>query len=212
MLMIKVLIADDHALFRSGLKQLLANTSDISVEAEASNGTEVLAFISQHDFDVILLDISMPGESGLGIIKRIKSVKPDQVILVVSMHPEEQYGIRVLRDGVSGYFNKEDDFDDLIKAIRKVADGGMYINAKLSEQLAMRLRKASDRPRHQNLSDREFQVMIMIASGKTLKTIAKELFLSPKTVTTYRARLLEKMQLKTNADLTSYAIHNELLA
>lgn len=209
--MIKVLIADDHALFRAGVKQLLAGTSDISVEAEASNGKEVIVLLDRHDFDVILLDISMPGAGGVEVIKRIKSTNPDQVILVVTMHPVEQYGIRVLRSGASGYFNKEGDVEDLIKAIRKVAGGGWYVDGQLGEQFVTRLKGVFRKPRHENLSDREFQVLNMIAAGKTTKNIAVELSLSIKTISTYRARIFEKMNMKTDVELANYANQHGLL-
>lgn len=209
--MISVLIADDHTIFRAGLKQILNETPDITVVDEASNGREALAHLDQAQYDVILLDISMPGESGVEILKQIKNIKPDQVVLILSMHPEEQYAFRVLRAGASGYVTKEKTPDKLISAIRKVAIGGRYISSKLGEELALRFDKEFRAPRYEQLSDREYQVMFMIASGKTLKEIADELSLSVTTISTYRVRVLEKMNLNTDAELTHYAIQHELV-
>jgi len=209
--MIRILVADDHPLFREGVKQILAETSDIIAADEASNGREVLAKLGQAQYDVILLDISMPGESGVEILKQIKNIRPDQVVLILSMLPEEQYAIRVLRAGASGYVAKENTPDELILAIRKVATGGRYISSKLGEELALRLDKEFRAPRHEQLSDREHQVLVMIASGKTTGEIADELSLSAKTVSTYRTRMLEKMNMKTDVELTHYAIQHELV-
>ncbi len=209
--MISVLIADDHTIFRAGLKQILDEVPDITAIDEASNGQEVLARLAQAQYDVILLDISMPGESGVETIKQIKSIRPEQTVLVLSMHPEEQYAFRVLRAGASGYVTKENTPDKLISAIRKVAIGGRYISSKLGEELALRFDKEFRAPRHEQLSDREYQVMIMIASGKTLQEIAGELALSAKTVSTYRSRMLEKMYMKTDAELANYAHQHSLI-
>lgn len=209
--MIKVLIADDHTIFRAGLGQILNETPVITVVDEASNGREALAKLGQAQYDVILLDISMPGESGVETLKQIKNIKPDQVVLILSMHPEEQYALRVLRAGASGYITKESTPDELISAIRKVATGGRYISSKLGEGLALRFDKEFRAPRHEQLSDREYQVMIMLASGKTIKEIADELPLSVSTINTYRTRVLEKMDLNTNSELTRYAIQHGLV-
>ncbi len=209
--MIRILVADDHPLFREGVKQILAETNDIIAADEASNGREVLAKLGQARYDVILLDISMPGESGVEILKQIKNIRPDQVVLILSMHPEEQYALRVLRAGASGYVTKENTPDELILAIRKVATGGRYISSKLGEELASRLDKGFGVPRHEQLSDREHQILVMIASGKTTGEIADELSLSAKTVSTYRTRMLEKMNMKTDVELTHYVIQYELV-
>lgn len=209
--MIKVLVADDHTIVREGLKQILAETSDIVVSGEAANGQEILNKIFKNDYDVVLLDISMPGKSGLDILKDLKSIKPKLPVLILSMHPEEQYAVRVLKSGASGYLTKESAPDELITAIRKVSLGGKYVSSILAEKLAFNLEKDTKKPIHETLSDREFQVMCMISSGKVISEIAEELLLSVKTISTYRARILEKMKMKNNAEITYYAIKNGLV-
>ncbi|TKJ30852.1 DNA-binding response regulator [bacterium (candidate division B38) B3_B38] len=209
--MIKILIADNHPIVRQGLKQILRKTCDMVVADEASNGQEVLDKVWKNDYDVILLDISMPGRSGLDVLKQLKSQKPELPILVLTMHPEEQYAVRVLRAGASGYLTKESAPNELIKAIRKVSQGRKYVSSSLAEKLAFGLEIYSERPLHETLSDREYEVMRMIASGKRVKEIAEELFLSIKTISTYRSRILEKMKMKSNAELMHYAIQNKLV-
>ncbi len=209
--MIKILIADDHRIVREGLKQILAETQDMVVSAEASNVQEVLNNVASNDYDVLLLDISMPGRSGLDILKQLKSERPKLSVLVLSMYSEEQYALRALRAGASGYMTKESAPDELIEAIRKVSTGRKYISPAVAEKLAVSIESSDERPPQETLSDREFQVMCMIASGKTVKAIADELALSIKTVSTYRARILEKMRMKNNAELTHYAIQNKLV-
>ncbi len=209
--MIRILIADDHRIVREGLKQILAETPDMVVVDEASNGQEVLGKVWKNDYDVILLDISMPGRSGLDILKQLKNERPKIAVLVLSMYSEEQYAMRALRAGASGYMTKESAPDELIEAIRKVSTGRKYISATVAEKLAISLEASNERPAHESLSDREYQVMCMIASGKTIKTIADELSLSVKTVSTYRTRILEKMRMKNNAELTHYSIQNHLV-
>lgn len=209
--MIKILIADDHAIVREGLKQIIRETSDIVVADEASNGQEVLEKVWKNDYDVVLLDISMPGRSGLDILKQLKSQKPELPVLILTVHPEEQYAVRVLRAGASGYLTKESAPDELIKAIRKVSMGRKYVSSTLAEKLATEVDIISEKPLHQALSDREYEVMCMIASGKTVKEIAEELCLSIKTISTYRSRILEKMKMKSNAELIHYAIQNRLV-
>ena len=209
--MIKVLIADDHPIVRKGLKQILAETSDITVVNEASSGQEVLSKIWKNDYDVVLLDISMPGIGGLEALKQIKSQKPGLPVLILSIHSEDQYAVRAIKDGAAGYLTKESAPDELIAAIQKVSRGGRYITSSLAERLALAIEKNTERPLHELLSDREYQVMLMIASGKPVKQIAEELFLSVKTVSTYRSRTLEKMRMENNAQLTSYALKNRLL-
>ncbi|MGE5301179.1 MAG: response regulator [Acidobacteriota bacterium] len=209
--MIRILIADDHRIVREGLKQILAETPDMIVVDEASNGQEVLGKVWENDYDVVLLDISMPGRSGLDILKQLKNERPKLAVLVLSMYSEEQYAIRALRAGASGYMTKESAPDELIEAIRKVSTGRKYISPTVAEKLAVSLEANDERPAHENLSDREYQVMCMIASGKTIKTIAGELSLSVKTVSTYRTRILEKMRMKNNAELTHYSIQNRLV-
>lgn len=209
--MIKILIADDHAIVRRGLKQILAETPDMVVVDEASNGHEVLTKVMKHDYSVILLDISMPGKSGLDVLKELKTDRPKLPVLILSMYPEEQYAIRVLRAGASGYLTKEGAPEELIYAIRKVVQGKKYVSASLAEKLVFDLDVDSQKPLHESLSDREFQVLCMIASGKTVSDISGELALSVKTISTYRTRLLEKMKMKNNAELTHYAVQNHLV-
>jgi DNA-binding NarL/FixJ family response regulator len=208
--MIKILIADDHAIVRKGLKQILEEMPGKVASDEARNGQEVLQKIWDDNYDMVLLDISMPGSSGLDILKQLKSERPDLKILVLSMHPEEQYAIRALKAGASGYLTKESTPHELVKAIRKISAGKKYVSASLAETIASHLDVMSEKPLHEILSDREFEVMRKIASGKTVKEIAGELSLSVKTISTYRARILEKMKMKNNAQLTYYAIHNKL--
>jgi len=210
--MIRILIADDHTIVREGLKQILAETPDMVVVDEANNGQEVLEKVWKNDYDVVLLDISMPGRSGLDILKQLKSENAKLAVLILSMYSEEQYAMRALRAGASGYMTKESAPDELIEAIRKVSRGRKYISPSLAEKLAFSLETGDERKApHENLSDREYQVMCMIASGKIIKEIAEELSLSVKTVSTYRSRILEKMGLKNNAALTHYAVQNRLV-
>ncbi len=209
--MIKVLIADDHAVVRSGLKQILAETRDMVAAGEAADGNEVLGSIRKNQWDVVVLDISMPGRSGLEILKDLKRIRPELPVLVLSIHSEDQYALRVLRAGASGYMTKETAPDELVKAIRKVSKGGRYVSPNLAEQLAFDLVRNLEKPLYKTLSDREYEVMCSIATGKTIGEISKDLMLSPKTISTYRGRILEKMKLKTNANLTYYAIKNGLV-
>jgi len=209
--LIKILIADDHIIVRRGLKQIVAEFSDMVVTDEASNFQEVLDKVDKKDFDVVVLDITLPGRSGMDVLKQIKSQDPKLPVLVLSMHPEEQYAVRALRAGASGYLTKESAPDELIAAIRKVATGGKYISPSLAEKLAFELDTGTAKSPHEALSDREYQVLCMIASGKTVKEIAEELILSVKTISTYKARILEKMRMKSNAELTHYAIKNRLV-
>ena len=204
--MIRILIADDHPIVRAGLKQILAEASDIEVTAEVGDGHELLKLIRKGGIDVVLLDITMPGLSGLDALKQIKAEKPDLPILVLSMHPEDQYGIRVLKAGAAGYIMKSTAADQLVGAIRKVYRGGRYVSPSLAEKMAFGLQAGASGLPHEALSDREYQVLCMIASGKTVKEIGEELALSEKTISTYRTRILEKMGMKSNAELTHYAI------
>ncbi len=208
--MIKVLIADDHALVREGLKQVIGQHSDIEVTGEAKNGQEALEKVWKEEFDVVLLDISMPGRSGMDILKEIKSAKPKLNVLMLSMHPEKQYAVRALKAGASGYLTKESAPDELIDAIRRVSMGLKYVTISLAEKLAAELGDDQNKPLHEQLSDREFQVMVKIAKGNTVKEIAANLSLSVKTISTYRTRVLEKMNMKNNSDITSYLMENDL--
>jgi DNA-binding NarL/FixJ family response regulator len=209
--MIRALIADDHAVVRQGLRQILLETSDMVVTGEAANGPEALERARSGGFDVIVLDITMPGRSGFEVLKELRLEDPALPVLVLSMHSEEQFAVRLLKAGASGYLNKESAPEELVKAIRKVVSGGRYVSPRLAEKLAFEIDSGSDKLLHETLSDREFQVMRMMASGQTVKEIAAELALSVKTISTYRARILDKMNLHTNAELIHYAIQNQLI-
>lgn len=209
--MIKILIADDHTIVREGLKQILSETSDIVVAGEADSGQEALKKVRASAYDLILLDISLPGMSGLDVLKQIKCLKPALPILILSMYPEEQYAVRTLRAGAAGYLTKESASTELIEAIRKVAQGRKYITTSLAERIAVDWEIEKDKPLHEKLSDREYQVFCMIASGKTVKEISEALSLSIKTVSTHRSRILKKMSMDNNAQLTHYAIKHNLV-
>jgi DNA-binding NarL/FixJ family response regulator len=209
--MLKILIADDHPVFRRGLKQIIAETTDIVVADEAADGLEVLNKVKSGDFDLVPLDISMPGKTGIDVLAQLKYERPELPVLMLSMHPEEQYAVRALRTGASGYLTKESAPDELVLAIRKVSKGGKYVSASMAEKLASIVQKGGEELLHQTLSNRELRVMCLIASGKTVSEIAKELSLSVKTISTYRSRILEKMKMKNNAELTRYAINNNLI-
>ncbi len=209
--MIKILVADDHPIVRAGLKQMLMDTDDMAVSGEAATGQEVMEKVSKEDYDVILLDISMPGRGGIDVLKELKTAAPGVGVLILSTHPEEQYGVRVLKAGASGYLTKESASESLLDAVRKVARGEKYITPTLAEKLAVAVGAGKDGPSHERLSDREFQVLGMIASGKTVKDISEELLLSVKTVSTFRSRILEKMDLNNNAEMTHYVLSNGLL-
>ncbi|UCF15365.1 MAG: response regulator transcription factor [Phycisphaerales bacterium] len=209
--MLKILVADDHTIVREGLKQILGEVPEMIVAGEASDGLEALRKVRQDHYDLVLLDIAMPGIGGLDVLKHLKSEKPDLPVLMLSMYPEEQYAVRTLKAGASGYLTKESASDELIAAIRKVSSGGKYVTSSLAEKLASCLDTYSERPVHEKLSDREYQVVRMIASGKTVTEIAEELSLSVKTISTNRSRALTKMGMKTNAELTYYAIKHGLV-
>jgi two-component system invasion response regulator UvrY len=209
--MIKVLIADDHPIVRQGLRQILSGIADMEVAGEAVNGQAALDQVRAGGWDVLVLDITMPDRSGFDILKELKYEQPHLPVLVLSIHAEEQLAVRVLKAGASGYLTKENAPEELVKAIRKVVSGGKYISPALAESLAFGLDVAANRPRYETLSDREFQVMQLIAHGKTLVEIAEELSLSAKTVSTYRTRLLEKLNLKSNAEIIRYALENGLI-
>ena len=209
--MINILIADDHSIVRAGLKQIISEISDMTVVDEAGNGSEVLDKIRMNDYSVVVLDIAMPGKSGLEALKEIKSERPGLPVLMLSMYPEDQYAIRVLRSGAAGYLTKESAPAELVTAIRTVAGGKKYISPSVAERLVFNLDFEGKKELHELLSDREFQVLRMIASGKAVSDIADELSLSVKTISTYRSRILEKMKLKNSAELTTYAIQNHLI-
>ena len=209
--LIKIIIVDDHAVVRKGLKQIFDETPDLKVIDEAGTGNELIDKIRKKKYDVVLLDISMPGRDGLDTLKEIKSIRSELPVLIFTVYPEDQYAVRVLRAGAAGYINKESEPEELIEAIRKVARGRKYISPFLAELLASNLETGGETPLHENLSDREFQVMCKIASGKKVTQIAQELSLSINTISTYRNRILEKMNLKSNAEITHYSIKNNLV-
>jgi DNA-binding NarL/FixJ family response regulator len=208
---IRVFIADDHAIVREGLKQILAEQSDIVVAGEAETGLDAIKLFRRSRCNVLLLDISLPDRNGIEVLKQIKDEKPDLSVLMLSMHREDQYAIRALKAGASGYMTKQSAPKELVNAIRQVAAGQRYVSAQLAQVLAAQVGDGFDKPPHESLSDREYQTLTMIASGKTVGEIAKELSLSVKTVSEYRSRLLAKMKLKTSAELTHYAIRNQLI-
>ena len=209
--MLKILVADDHPIVRQGIKQIIADTTDMVIAGEASSGQEVLAAVMKKPYDVLVLDITMPGLTGIDILKQLKKDKPELAVLILSIHPEEQYALRTLRAGASCYLTKEAMPYELVEAIRKASKGGKYITSSLVEVLAATLIKEEQGLPHTILSDREYQVLLRIGSGKTLSAIAYELSLSVKTIGTYRTRILEKMNIKTNAELIHYAIKHELV-
>jgi two-component system invasion response regulator UvrY len=208
---IRVLIADDHAIVREGLKQILADTANIVVEGEADNGLSAVQLVRGCDSNVLLLDISMPDRSGIEVLKQIRKEKPALAVLMLSMHREDQYAVRALKAGASGYLNKQSAPAELVNAIRQVASGRKYISPELAQQLANQVSDDRDEVLHESLSDREFQTLTMIASGMAVSDIAAELTLSVKTVSMYRSRLLAKMRLRHNAELTHYAIKHKLV-
>src|SRR6185312_390475 len=203
--MIRVLIADDHKIVRDGLRRILAANSDVEVAAEASDGDQALALVRANEYDVALLDISMPGLSGIDLIKRLKIERPKLRLLVLSMHGEDQYAARVLKAGASGYLNKDSASEMLLGALRKVAAGGVHIGDAAAASLV-----AADRPAHEALSNREFEVLRLLVAGSSPTDIAEQLHLSVKTVSTHKTRMLEKLKLRTTADLVRYAIENKL--
>jgi two-component system, NarL family, invasion response regulator UvrY len=209
--MIRVLIADDHSILRRGLAQIIAETSDMQVCGEAESGAQAVRLAREQPVDVVLLDITMPDRNGLDTLKQLKKEKPKLAVLMLSMHPEETYALRAIKAGASGYLNKASAPALLVTAIRQVASGRRYISPKVAEELAGTIADGSDRAPHETLSDREYETMRLIASGKTLTEIASEMSLSVKTVSVYRARLLQKMKLKNNSELTHYALKNQLV-
>ena len=207
----RVLIADDHALFRRGLKETLSEAFSKVTYGEANTAQETLDCVRRADWELVILDISMPGKSGLDVLEDLQRLRPKLPILLLSMHPEEQFARRALKAGAAGYLTKDSVPEELKAAVRRVLNGGRYVSATLAERLAFDLRTGTATPLHEQLSDREFQVLRMIASGKTVKEIAEEISLSVKTVSTYRARLLEKTGLKTTAELIRYALQSQLV-
>jgi len=209
--MIRILIADDHAIVRAGLKQFIADHADMEVSAEAATGAEAIAAVRAQEFDVVLLDISMPDKNGIDTLKTIKHVRPELPVLMLSAYAEDQYAVNLLRAGAAGYLNKEAASSQLVGAIRTVVLGRKFVSPSLAQILADGVSGDADRPLHAELSQREFQIFCKLAAGAAVSKIADELNLSVKTVSTYRTRVLEKMAMKSNADLTYYAIKNGLI-
>lgn len=208
--MIRVLIADDHAILRRGLIEILRSAFEDAVCGEAENAEQVLAQIEIHGWDLVILDVSMPGRSGIDVLADLKHLHPKLPVLVLSMHPEDQYAKRVLRAGAAGYMNKDSDPEELIKGIRNILTGGRYVSPALAEVLALDLSRPAQQPLHESLSARELEVLLLIGSGKTISQIAEVLHLSATTVSTYRARILEKMDMTTSAELMSYVVRHQL--
>ncbi len=209
--MINILIADDHELIREGLKKILKKEPDMEVMGEARNAQEIFDQVKNRKLSIVLLDISMPGLSGLDVLTELRKNYPKLPVLILSMHPEDRFAVRALKAGAAGYVTKDSAVGELVKAIRKVVTGGRYVSVRLAEKLADELEKGSEKPLHEALSDREFQVMRMVAAGKKVSEIAEDLSLSISTVNTYRTRILEKMKMETNVELTRYAIENHLI-
>jgi DNA-binding NarL/FixJ family response regulator len=208
--MIRVLIVDDHAVVRRGVKQIVGQESDMTVIGEARNAEEMLAFVRRQDCDVVVEDISMPGRSGLEALQELKREHPKLQVLVLSVHPEERYAVRALRLGAAGYVTKDSAAEELVQAIRKVMSGGRYLSSNLATTLVNNLTAGAGSPRHEVLSARERQVLCLVGSGRSVAEIAQDLALSIKTVGTYRTRILEKLQMRTTADLIHYAVTNRL--
>ena len=207
----KILIADDHPIFRAGLKETLLKDTDVDLVGEADTGQKVLELARKQRWDVVILDITMPGKDGLEVLQESRCERPNLPVLVLSAHPEDQLALRFLVAGAAGYLTKDKAPTVLLEAVKKVAHGGRYISEAMAEKLVLRLGAQAATPVHENLSHREYQVMRMLAKGKAVNEIAKELFLSDRTVSTYRARVLGKMNLKTNAELIRYALQNQLV-
>ena len=208
--MIHVIIADDHPVVRAGMKQILLEAGDVLAVAETGSGEELIREVRSHDFDVVLLDITMPGIGGLETLKRLKALKPELPVLMLSVHSEDQFALRTMKAGAAGYLTKESAPAELVKAIHQVVGGRSYISPEFAEKLATELHQGTNRLPHERLSDREMQVLCMMAAGKTASGIAAALNLSVKTVSTYRARIIEKTGMATNAELIAYAVKNNI--
>jgi two-component system, NarL family, invasion response regulator UvrY len=209
--MLRILVTDDHPVVRQGIMRIIEDTPDMKVTGEAENGYELLRKIKEQDYDLILMDISMPGSDGLEVIREVKKLKPHVPVLILTIHPEKYYGLRMLQAGASGYLTKQNAPFELIEAIRKVSQGGMYISNSLAQLLVAAKKNGEEKPGHEKLSDREYQVMNMIAAGKKVKTIADELCISVKTIHVHRRHILEKLNMSSNAEIIHYAIQNGLL-
>lgn len=208
---LNVFIADDHLLIREGLKKILSGEKEFTVVGESGDPDEVLDFINENEVDILILDLNMPGRSGLDVLKRVKKIKAETKVLILSMYPEDQFGERTIKAGASGYITKESASDELLNALKKIAKGGNYISSAFAERLLYKSKSINEQKPHELLSDRELQIMILLAKGKTQVEISNELALSTSTVNTYRSRILEKLKLKSNAEIIRYALQNNLL-
>jgi two-component system invasion response regulator UvrY len=209
--MIRVLVADDHAIVREGLKQILARSGDLEVAGEAANGNDVLKLVREQEWDVLVTDMSMPGRNGIELIKLVKAARPRLPVLVLSMYGEDQYAVRAIRAGAAGYLNKESASEQLVAAIRKIADGGVHVSAAVAQALFQNVRDGTSAQPHEQLSDREFQVLQLIANGQSVTEIGVTLNLSPKTVSTHKTRILQKMNMVNQAELIRYALEHRLV-
>jgi two-component system invasion response regulator UvrY len=207
----KILICDDHKIVREGLRQILKGLDGVTLICEAGDGSEAISLLKNDSFDIVLLDISLPDKNGLEILQSVKQKWPSTNVLILSMHPQEQYAIRALKLGASGYLTKDTASEELLQAVKRVSAGGKYISQSLAESIAMHLDKDVYRQKHEALSGREFEIMIRLANGKSLQEISSELFISDKTVSTYRSRIMEKMEFSRNTELTRYCIENQLI-
>lgn len=208
---VRVLIADDHPVVRDGLKTILSSDPEVRVVGEARDGDEALEMMRSVDWDVAVLDYSMPGKGGVDVLAQVKHDYPDRPVLILSIYPEDPHGMRALKAGAAGYITKESAGDELTAAVKKVVTGGRYVSPSLAEKLAARLTPDQDRPPHERLSDREYRVMWLLASGRSLHQIAEEMHLSPSTVSTYRGRILKKLGLSSNVELVHYAMKHRLI-
>lgn len=208
----RILIVDDHPIVRDGLKQILADTEDLVVGAEASSADDALALVRDSEWDLVVLDITLPGRTGIDLLRDLKRERPLLPVLMLSIHPEDELGVRAVKAGASGYLSKECAADDLVHAIQLIVGGSKYISRSLAERLIEEIQRDTNKPPHESLSDREYEVMALIASGKSMKEVAAALSLSKSTVSTYRLRVLEKLKAKSNAEITRYALHHGLVS
>lgn len=208
---LKVYLADDHLLIREGLKKILSSEKEFTVVGESDDPDEVIDFFNKNNADILILDLNMPGRSGLDVLKHVKNIKPETKVLILSMYPEDQFAERTIKAGASGYITKETASEELMKALKKIAKGENYVSNSLAEKLLFKKKIIPEQKPHEILSDREFQIMILLANGKTQVEISNELALSTSTVNTYRSRILEKLNLKSNAEIIRYAIQNKLI-
>ena len=207
----KILIVDDHPIVRDGLKQILADTEDMVVGGEAGSADEALALVRDADWDLVVLDITLPGRTGIDLLRDLRRERPALPVLMLSIHPEEELGVRAVKAGASGYLNKECAADDLVHAIQLIVTGNKYISRRLSERLIEEIQRDTNKPPHETLSDREYEVMALISAGKSMKEVAAALSLSKSTVSTYRVRILDKLNVRSNAEITRYALHHGLV-